>query len=105
MSKRHKHADVIHAWADGAEIEYRDAPGRPWRSVVAPGPVWDTTVEYRIKPEVARYRRCVRRMMDGKQFVDTVCDLPGMLTAREMEFDLRNSFVRWIDTEWQEEAL
>ena len=28
MKTRHQHADVIHAWADGAEIEFRPKPTR-----------------------------------------------------------------------------
>ncbi len=31
MTKPHKHAELIKAWADGAEIEWFD--GRTWRVV------------------------------------------------------------------------
>jgi len=42
---KHKHAELIHAWADGAEIElfYKGV----WRSVT---PYWDSDDEFRIKP-------------------------------------------------------
>jgi hypothetical protein len=46
--KPHKHAELIKAWADGAEIEYRENDS-PWFS--APRPVWNDWQEYRIKPE------------------------------------------------------
>ena len=50
MNKPHKHADLIKAWADGAEVEYLDAGSASfWRSVTSPR--WDGQGEYRIKPE------------------------------------------------------
>jgi hypothetical protein len=42
----HKHADLIKAWADGAEIECRI--GTNWYA--APCPNWDISCDYRIKP-------------------------------------------------------
>ena len=46
--KPHKHAELIKAWADGAEIEvYQPAFGR-WEEAE---PTWHTSFEYRIKPE------------------------------------------------------
>ena len=44
----HKHAELIKAWADGAEIEINN-PFRGW--VLAPNPSWHEENEYRIKPE------------------------------------------------------
>lgn len=45
---RHKHADLIHAWAEGAEIEF-SCNGVVWAS--ASSPTWELTNHYRIKPE------------------------------------------------------
>jgi len=45
---KHKHADLIHAWADGAQIEYKNAL-KVWMEVDSPD--WSSWVEYRIKPE------------------------------------------------------
>ena len=45
--KRHKHADVIHAWAEGAEIEYRHGPNHWWHDAI--NPCWDNDFQYRIK--------------------------------------------------------
>ena len=42
----HKHAEVIKAWADGAEIEVRTSTG--W--VYTSNPSWDRVNEYRVKP-------------------------------------------------------
>jgi hypothetical protein len=44
---KHKHAEVIHAWANGAEVQVK------WESVGwqdSKDPAWFTEWEYRIKP-------------------------------------------------------
>jgi hypothetical protein len=45
--KPHKHAELIKAWADGAQIEYWDFKER-WVEVT--NPCWEMEM-YRIKPE------------------------------------------------------
>ena len=47
MKTPHKHADLIKAWADGAEIEIKTEDGR-WDAAY---PSWQSFFEYRIKPE------------------------------------------------------
>ena len=47
MKQPHKHAALIKAWADGAEIELYNF-GR-WQDVKTPS--WCLDLEYRIKPE------------------------------------------------------
>lgn len=56
VRRPHKHAELIKAWADGAEIEYRRLESwgmRDWELVSDKLMVWyETDVhEYRIKPE------------------------------------------------------
>ena len=59
MSKPHKHAELIKAWADGAEIQRYtkvlsgSAKGGTveWIWVSSPKPSWKETDEYRIKPK------------------------------------------------------
>jgi hypothetical protein len=47
---KHKHADLIHAWADGAEIEV--FVNGHWTSCVRKDyPDWHPILEYRIKPK------------------------------------------------------
>ncbi len=47
---KHKHADLIHAWADGAEIQYLCCD--EWVDLSeGEAPAWELEVEYRIKPE------------------------------------------------------
>jgi len=48
---RHVHADLIHAWAEGAIIQYRYGASN-WLEVPDNNPSWDESAEYRIKPEV-----------------------------------------------------
>jgi hypothetical protein len=51
MSQRHKHADVIIAWANGEEIEWRSENSRNWFPINWSNPSWNDCVEYRIKPK------------------------------------------------------
>lgn len=48
-NKKHKHSKLIHAWADGAEIQRFD--GVHWRSDKHPS--WDANEEYRVRPDGA----------------------------------------------------
>ena len=58
-SKRHKHADLIHAWAEGAEIQI--LTGSKWEDV--PGPSFGEKLKYRIKPKtkIVRFRSYLDR--------------------------------------------
>ena len=47
--KQHKWHKEIKAWADGAEIQYRETITDSWQSVISPS--WGENVEYRIKPQ------------------------------------------------------
>jgi hypothetical protein len=49
MKNPHKHAEVIKAWADGAEIQSRRRNNDEWCDT--PSPSWYKDTEYRIKPE------------------------------------------------------
>ncbi len=51
---RHLHADVIHAWAEGAEIEFRPnhtriAYGSSIAWILCRNPDWHENFEYRVK--------------------------------------------------------
>jgi hypothetical protein len=46
---KHIHADLIHAWANGAEIEVRRSKNAPWDRCETPR--WYSDFEYRIKQE------------------------------------------------------
>ena len=51
QNKRHKHADLIHAWAEGAEIQWKF--NNEW---IDCDPEWDDCEEYRIKPKTKTVR-------------------------------------------------
>ena len=48
---RHKHADVIIAWAEGEEIEWREGISNKWKPVNWSNPSFGGHMEYRIKPK------------------------------------------------------
>jgi len=45
---RHKHADLIHEWAEGAEIEFYDHSVDQWKPILHP--TFGTNCDYRVKP-------------------------------------------------------
>lgn len=45
----HKHAELIKAWADGAEIQYKSNALGKW--INSKSPMWGETAKYRIKPQ------------------------------------------------------
>jgi hypothetical protein len=47
--KPHKHAELIKAWADGAQIQVLHPSNSSWWD--ANPPLWDLDYQYRIKPE------------------------------------------------------
>lgn len=47
-TQRHMHADLIIAWANGAEIQCRSSRRYPWENCTLP--LWSSDCEYRIKP-------------------------------------------------------
>jgi len=63
MKTPHKHAELIKAWADGAEIEVM-TDDRSWRLMLSPR--WESK-EYRIKPEpkpdIVEYRYAERQYL------------------------------------------
>jgi len=50
---KHKNAEAIIAWANGAEIECKDHPRGNW--VPCPGPTWMEYGEYRVKPAAPKW--------------------------------------------------
>jgi hypothetical protein len=58
----HPHAEVIKAWADGADIEYKTEFMDNWRRIR--NPQWSKGVEYRIKPEVPEVSKRDQEIQD-----------------------------------------
>lgn len=94
MTQKHKHYDAIVAWAEGKRIQYRRAGG-VWLDTGVPS--FYAHYEYRVKPEVLRYRVALIGFADAGG--------PDVATARS-EYDARkfeqfSTFIRWL-TDWQE---
>lgn len=92
----HTHAALIHAWADGATIQYK--PGGclgKWLDI--DHPTWVDCIDYRIKPNIIRYKRYLMQSSDRNFSVRCIHDWQPNITNTHY-------FIKWIDTEWQEVA-
>jgi hypothetical protein len=101
MGKPHKHAAVIKAWADGAEIQWKTPHDSAWHDSSAPAiPFWYEDWQYRVKPPVLRYKRYLVHFANS--------DYWRVWTHNERTSGdpiTMPGFVKWIDTEWQEYEL
>ena len=96
MGQRHKHADAIIAWAEGAEIERRADQYGAWEIAVAPA--WLESWEYRIKPPPARkYRVALFRKYKDDELLAVACNSP----VDAGNYESMSDFVRWL-TDWIE---
>ena len=73
---KHKHAELIKAWADGAEIEVLTPSTSEWKDVSEP--LWIADQEYRIKPEpkpdVVKHFLCdFIYVLNTVRFLDDAC--------------------------------
>jgi hypothetical protein len=94
MKTPHKHAEVIKAWADGAEIQYKDSVYCLWHTI--PDPLWVETVEYRVKPETIKYRVALMRDIGGYYTNTYNSGIP-----EEIIYSSYTHFVKWL-TDWVE---
>lgn len=76
---KHKHAELIKAWAEGAEIEVRGEVGEPW--MLAPFPAWIEDFEYRIKPTAKPDRVYIQRHYYDE---DTVWHIDGGISGDQL---------------------
>lgn len=96
MGQRHKHADVIIAWANGETVQVRSRVTGEWVDLEFTTPTLNDE-EYRIKPKVVIQRGRVALMRDGyRNFIRTS---PTELHALKMEG--HPGFIRWL-TDWIE---
>lgn len=93
MTQRHKHADVIIAWAEGCAIEYRNTSTSLWAKARSPG--WYEDHEYRVKPPAKKYRVAL--------FKDSTGGYTSTADNQETSNDYEgmHHFVRWL-TDWVE---
>ena len=94
MPQRHKRADVIIAWANGAEIECRGQPSRGW--ITTTNPDWNAEYEYRVKQPAKKYRVGLFKY-PGVEAVVSVAN-----SEEDAErYEENQQFVRWL-TDWIE---
>jgi hypothetical protein len=100
---------VMQAALDGKPIEHRSLSSTlclewcqayqpPFGKAYQPPFDWMHN-EYRVKPEIIKYRRYIYKKEDGTCRV--FCYMPTDTTQPETY----KEFVRWIDTTWQEEEV
>ena len=94
MKQRHKHADTIIAWAEGAEIERRAGPYDAWERAIAPS--WLESWEYRIKPPTKKYRVALFES-DTAIYYTSTADTPEDANF----YEKGRGFIRWL-TDWIE---
>ena len=98
MTQRHKHYDVIVAWAEGKPIQVKQEEGY-WEDWIAWwAPPWQKSTEYRIKPEVMKYRVGLKKLRRHGQSLFVFAE--AVLEEAE-RVEKSKYFVRWL-TEWVE---
>lgn len=90
MPTPHKHAAVIKAWADGAEIQCKAPHHVRWQDCSFPA--WNADTKYRVKPETKKYR-----VVLWKNGTIGVVNRPDAATICESS----SNFDRWL-TDWVE---
>lgn len=96
MNKRHEHADIIHAWAEGARIQFRNkGTTGPWNNAAFPRFLEDR--EYRVAPLriTISYRLYLRKDSNGDHHIS--CYEPSFCASPEASED----FVQWITNDFQ----
>jgi len=94
MNKRHKHYDVIVAWAAGEEIEYHTALG-VWKPTC--GPPLNEFETFRIKPKTVKKEGWVNVYPNEEV---SCCVYPSKESADNYAGIKRNACIR---IEWEEE--
>ena len=96
MKQRHKHADMIIAWAEGKDVQAQPPMLGEWRDLSLTMPYFYEDWEYRIKPPAKRYRVAL--------FHNSKCE-PLAAAANSQEtaknYEASDDFVRWL-TDWIE---
>ena len=91
-----KHADLIHAWADGADIQLRVF--NTWINISYPA--FSENEEYRLKPKTYRYRMALmcEHCIDKKYFA------VAMNASNATDIECHPCFVKWF-TDWKEQEI
>lgn len=94
MGQRHKHADVIIAWAEGKDVQVWDENTKRWHDIVGKFPLFNEDREHRIKPPAKKYR--VALFNNSSAYTSTAD------TQEDADFfEAATGFIRWL-TDWIE---
>lgn len=96
MNQRHKHADVIIAWAEGKDVQVWDEGAKRWCDVNEA--LFFMADKYRVKPPAKRYRVALFRFSneDGSTYTASTD-----IQEEANKYEQHKSFVRWL-TDWIE---
>lgn len=64
MGTPHKYAEVIKAWADGVEIQFRYRANTIWHRTEQPS--FSVDYEWRVKPEPNKYRVALCKSLEDR---------------------------------------
>lgn len=90
---KHKHCELIKAWAEGAEIQYLSYINKEWIGIKNPS--WDDETEWRVKPknEFLKFRNALLKFRDGSVHIHAYY-------SRDYErIEVADYFVNWIGEE------
>ena len=97
---KHKHAELIKAWADGAKIQYFSGLGY-WNDIDYPG--WRPTEEYRIRPEkVTRYLWAIKNNVVHKHYWFSAQMFMTEKEVDEAYSNYEHKRLDWSATEFEE---
>ena len=97
MGQRHKHADVIIAWAEGKDVQVWDFTQNKWGDVTTESPTWCEGWKYRIKPPAKKYRVALFKNPFSGDIYTLSVDKPDSTD----KYEQHKGFVRWL-TDWIE---
>jgi len=95
MNTRHKHADVIIAWAEGKDVQIWNSINKRWVDLVLANPNFRAD-KYRIKPPAKKYKVALLLNDDNEPYTVSVNNQDYADIIEQ-----RTDFVRWL-TDWIE---
>jgi hypothetical protein len=95
-----KHADLIHAWADGAEIQYLHHDEGIWTDCLCPA--WLADHQYRIKPKAPQTFTVPQLILWIEMYANSlnqtcVSTDGGYLSEQEIALDVFKGFLNWVE--------
>lgn len=96
VTKQHKHAELIKAWADGAIIQFKNPSTDEWEDVIFNKPIWGYLEVYRVKPEEVKPAMLYQALY--KCYVDSKYQVSSALFASDKEAAeyLGDEFIRLL---------